>query len=70
MKKQLKKLQLRHQRIVRLTDLKNFSGGAVSTHCGSYDICNTMQWCPPPPQYGTTIMGGPPTYNQGATVSC
>lgn len=69
MKKQLKKLELRHQRIIQLTNLKNISGGAVSTRCGSYDYCWTSQTCPPP-QYGTTIMGGPATYNNGATVSC
>ena len=66
MKKQHKKLELRHERIVRLTDLHHIIGGALP-HFSYY--C-TPSLIAAPPQYGTTIMGGPPTYNQGATVSC
>ncbi|MFN8354454.1 MAG: hypothetical protein U0Y10_08415 [Spirosomataceae bacterium] len=69
MKKQVKKLQLRHERIVRLNTLHTIAGGAVSTRCGSYDACWTTYGCPPP-QYDTTIIKGLPTYNQGVTIGC
>ena len=65
MRKQLKQLSLRTERVMSLSAMKSVKGGITL-------YCNFTKAAPQPPQWGTTL-ATEPTINgsaQGATQSC